>query len=169
MIRGGDGMESMVPNSRFLDGNMTNWTYTSPRARQAIDIRVAYGSPLRTVNDILNGLLARHGLVLKKPAPQVYMAGYDDSGIKFTLNYWMEMTEQVDSARVKSDLLHMIDGAFGDAGITIPFSQKDIRPSPTITRCRSSSRPGRKRCRLRFVSRANARRAGITVLPAEAH
>jgi small-conductance mechanosensitive channel len=129
MIRGGDGMESMVPNSRFLDGNMTNWTYTSPRARQAIDIRVAYGSPLRTVNDILNGLLARHGLVLKKPAPQVYMAGYDDSGIKFTLNYWMEMTEQVDSARVKSDLLHMIDGAFGDAGIAIPYTQKDTRLS----------------------------------------
>ena len=129
MIRGGDGMESMVPNSRFLDGNMTNWTYTSPRARQAIDIRVAYGSPLRTVNDILNGLLARHGLVLKKPAPQVYMAGYDDSGIKFTLNYWMEMTEQVDSARVKSDLLHMIDGAFGDAGITIAYSNKDTRLS----------------------------------------
>ena len=57
------------------------------------------------------------------------MAGYDDSGIKFTLHYWMEMTEQVDSARVKSDLLHMIDGAFGDAGIAIPYTQKDTRLS----------------------------------------
>ena len=129
MIRGGDGMESMVPNSRFLDGNMTNWTYTSPRARQAIDIRVAYGSPLRTVNDILNDLLARHGLVLKKPAPQVYMVGYEDSGIKFTLNYWIELTEQIDSARVKSDLLNMIDGAFSDARITIPNAQNEPRPS----------------------------------------
>ena len=114
-IRGGDGMESIVPNSRFLEGNTTNWTYSNPTARQTIEIRVAYGSPLRTVNDILNGVLARHGLVLKKPAPQVYLAGYEDSGIKFTLNYWIEMTEQVDSSRIKSDLLHMIDGAFGDA------------------------------------------------------
>jgi len=128
-IRGGDGMESMVPNSRFLEGNMTNWTYTSPKARQAIDIRVAYGSPLRTVNDILNGVVDRHGLVLKKPAPQVYLAGYDDIGIRFTLNYWIEMTEQVDSSRVKSDLLHMIDGAFGDARITIAYSNKDTRLS----------------------------------------
>ena len=96
---------------------------------------MAYGSPLRTVNDILNGLLARHGLVLKKPAPQVYMAGYDDSGIKFTLNYWMEMTEQVDSARVKSDLLHMIDGAFGDAGITDSFHRRTSDRAP-MTRCR---------------------------------
>jgi potassium efflux system protein len=128
-IRGGDGMESIVPNSRFVEGNMTNWTYTSPTARQAIDIRVAYGSPLRTVNDILNGLVERHGLVLKKPAPHVYLASYEDSGIKFTLNYWVEMKEQVDSARIRSDLLHMIDGAFGDARIALPYSQKDTRLS----------------------------------------
>ena len=108
---------------------MTNWTYSNPTARQTIEIRVAYGSPLRTVNDILNGVLARHGLILKKPAPQVYLASYEDSGIKFTLNYWIEMTEQVDSSRIKSDLLHMIDGAFGDARIAIPYSQKDTRLS----------------------------------------
>ena len=128
-IRGGDGMESIVPNSRFVEGNTTNWTYSNPTARQTIEIRVAYGSQLRTVNDILNGVLARHGLILKKPAPQVYLAGYEDSGIKFTLNYWIELTEQVDSARIKSDLLHMIDGAFGDARIAIPYSQKDTRLS----------------------------------------
>jgi potassium efflux system protein len=128
-IRGGDGMESIVPNSRFLEGNTTNWTYSNLTARQTIEIRVAYGSPLRTVNDILNSVLARHGLILKKPAPQVYLAGYEDSGIKFTLNYWIELTEQVDSARVKSDLLNMIDGGFSDARISIPYSQKDTRLS----------------------------------------
>jgi potassium-dependent mechanosensitive channel len=125
-IRGGDGMESIVPNSRFLEGNMMNWTYSNPTARQTIEVRVAYGSPLRTVNDILSGVLARHGLVLKKPAPQVYLAGYEDSGIKFTLNYWVEMTEQVDSSRIKSDLLHMIEGALGDARIAISYSQKTL-------------------------------------------
>lgn len=128
-IRGSDGMESIVPNSRFLEGNTTNWTYSNPTARQTIEIRVAYGSPLRTVNDILNGVVARHGLVLKKPTSQVYLAGYEDSGIKFTLNYWIELTEQVDSSRIKSDLLHMIDGALGDARIAIPYSQKDTRLS----------------------------------------
>jgi potassium efflux system protein len=128
-IRGGDGMESIVPNSRFLEGNMTNWTYSNPTAKQTIEVRVAYGSQLRTVNDILNGVLARYGLILKKPAPQVYLAGYEDSGIKFTLNYWIELTEQVDSSRIKGDLLHMIDGVFADARIAIPYSQKDTRLS----------------------------------------
>ena len=70
-IRSADGTESMVPNSRFLDGNMTNWTYSSPSTRQSIALGVADGSSLRRVNEILNDVVTRHGLVLQDPAPQV--------------------------------------------------------------------------------------------------
>jgi potassium efflux system protein len=126
-ITSGDGMESMIPNSRFLEGTMTNWTYTTSTARQSVTVGVAYGSPLRRVNEILNEVLERHGLVLKSPPPQVYLEGYGDSAINFVLTYWVEMTEQVDARRVKSDLLHMIDRAFEDAGISIPFPQRDVR------------------------------------------
>ena len=128
-IRSGDGTESMVPNSRFLEGNMTNWTYSSPTTRQSIALGVAYGSPLRRVSEILNDVLTRHGLVLKVPAPQVYLEGYGDSSINFSLNYWIEMTEQTDSRRLRSDLLHMIDGAFEEAGIQIPYPQREVRLS----------------------------------------
>ena len=126
-ISSGDGMESMIPNSRFLEGTMTNWTYTTSTARQSATIGVAYGSPLRRVNEILNEVLQRHGLVLKNPSPQVYLEGYGDSAINFALTYWVEMTAEVDGRRVKSDLLHMIDRAFEDAGISIPFPQRDVR------------------------------------------
>jgi small-conductance mechanosensitive channel len=128
-IRSGDGTESMVPNSRFLEGNMTNWTYSSPTHRQTITLGVAYGSPLRRVSEILSDVLTRHGLVLKVPAPQVYLDAYGDSSINFALNYWIEMTEQMDPRRVKSDLLHMIDRAFEEADIRIPYSQREVRVS----------------------------------------
>jgi small-conductance mechanosensitive channel len=131
-IRSGDGTESMVPNSRFLEGNMTNWTYSNPTHRQTITLGVAYGSPLRRVNEILNDVLARHGLVLKVPPPQVYLEGYGDSSISFALNYWVEMTEQTDVRRVKSDLLHMIDRAFEEAAIQIPFPQREVRLSTAV-------------------------------------
>jgi small-conductance mechanosensitive channel len=128
-IRSGDGTESMVPNSRFLEGNMTNWTYSNPSHRQTITLGVAYGSPLRKVHEILSDVLARHGLVLKVPPPQVYLEDYGDSAIQFALNYWVEMTEQTDIRRIKSDLLHMIDRAFEEAGIQIPFPQREVRLS----------------------------------------
>jgi small-conductance mechanosensitive channel len=126
-IRSADGIESMIPNSRFLEGNMTNWTYSSAQARQTIQVGVAYGSSLRKVAEILGDVLQRHGLVLKDPAPQVYLDGFGASSIDYSLTYWVEMTEQGDSRRVKSDLLHMIDRAFEEAGITIPFPQREVR------------------------------------------
>jgi small-conductance mechanosensitive channel len=128
-ISSGDGMESMVPNSRFVEGNMTNWTYSTTTSRQSIAVGVAYGSPLRRVNEILNDVLQRHGVVLKAPAPQVYLEGYGDSAIDFALTYWVEISELVDARRVRSDLLHMIDRAFEEAGISIPFPQRDVRLS----------------------------------------
>jgi len=131
-IRGGDGTESMVPNSRFLEGNMTNWTYSNQTHRQTIALGVAYGSPLRRVGEILSDVLTRHGQVLKVPPPQVYLDAYGDSSINFALNYWVEMTEETDSRRIKSDLLHMIDRAFEEAGIQIPYLQREVRPSTAV-------------------------------------
>lgn len=126
-IRGFEGIESLIPNSRFLEGNMTNWTYSNSQARQSVSIGVAYGSPLRDVAEILTNALARHGLVLKEPAPQVYLEAFGDSSVDFTLNYWVEFSEHGDPRRVRSDLLHMIDHAFAEAGIVIPFPQRDVR------------------------------------------
>jgi small-conductance mechanosensitive channel len=128
-IRGADGIESMIPNSRFLEGNMTNWTYSSPTARQTIAVGVAYGSPLRKVFELLVGVLGRHGLVLKIPEPQVYLEEYADNSVNFSLTYWVEMAETGDTRRVKSDLLLMIDAAFTEAGISIPFPQRDVHLS----------------------------------------
>ena len=41
------------------------------------------------------------------------------------------MTESGDTRRVKSDLLLMIDAAFSEAGIEIPFPQRDVHLSTT--------------------------------------
>jgi small-conductance mechanosensitive channel len=128
-IRGADGIESMIPNSRFLEGNMTNWTYSSSTARQTIAVGVAYGSPLRKVFELLVSVLERHGLVLKSPEPQVYLEEYADNSVNFSLTYWVEMAETGDTRRVKSDLLLMIDAAFTEAGISIPFPQRDVHLS----------------------------------------
>ena len=122
----GDGIESMIPNSAFLEGKLTNWTYTSPQTRQTIVVGVAYGTPLRQAADVLAGVLARHGLVRKDPLPQVYLDEYADSAIRFALTYWVDMTPENDARRVKSDLLHMIDTAFAEAGIRMPFPQLDV-------------------------------------------
>ena len=121
-----DGIETLIPNSAFVENKLTNWTYSSPQTRHTVTIGVAYGTPLRQAADAMQGVLERHGLVLKNPPPQVYLEEYGDSAITFALTYWVDMTAGNDTRRVKSDILHMIDRAFADAGIGMPFPQRDV-------------------------------------------
>lgn len=146
-IRSVEGIESMIPNSRFIEGNVTNWTYSNAQTRRTVSIGVAYGSPLRKVAEILAGVLDAQEHVLKDPAPQVYLEEFADSAITFSLTYWVEMTAEVDSRRTKSDLLHSIDRAFEEAGISIPFPQRDVhlsseRPVPVAIVDRPSGGAG---------------------------
>lgn len=126
-ILGGDGIETMIPNSAFVEGKLTNWTYSSPEGRSTIRVGVAYGSSLRKVGEVLEDVIARHGLVRKTPAPQVYLDEYGDSAIWFAVAYWVDMTPDNDTRRIRSDLLHMIERAFTEAGISMPLPQRDIR------------------------------------------
>jgi small-conductance mechanosensitive channel len=130
-ILGGDGIETMIPNSAFVEGKLTNWTYTSPEGRSTIRVGVAYGSPLRKVGEVLEDVVARHGLVRTQPAPQVYLDEYGDSAIWFAVAYWVDMTPDNDTRRIRSDLLHMIERAFTEAGISMPLPQRDIRVAST--------------------------------------
>jgi small-conductance mechanosensitive channel len=125
-IMSGDGIESLIPNSAFVEGKLTNWTYSNSTSRQTIRVGVAYGSPLRKAGDALADAAARHGVVLKEPAPQVYLEEYGDSAVYFALTYWVDMSPSNDARRVKSDLLHMIDRAFAEAGIKMPFPQREL-------------------------------------------
>ena len=82
-------------------------------------------------DDIPLGALTRHGLVLKDPPPQVYLDEYRGSAIGFVLTYWIAITPENASRRVKSDLLHMIDRKFAEAGIRMPFPQRDVHLDAT--------------------------------------
>ncbi len=126
-ILGGDGIETMIPNSAFVEGKLTNWTYSSPEGRSTIRVGVAYGTSLRKAGDVLEDVVGRHGLVRKTPPPQVYLDEYGDSAIWFAVAYWVDMTPDNDTRRIRSDLLHMIERAFAEAGISMPLPQRDIR------------------------------------------
>ena len=125
-ITNSDGVETMIPNSAFVENKLINWTHTTPLARQTIALGVAYGSPLRRVGDILLAVLRKHGQVLKSPEPEVFVEDFAASAITFRLTYWLDFSPGSQGSRVKSDILQMIDSAFADAGISLPFPQQDV-------------------------------------------
>lgn len=59
-------------------------------------------------------------------APQVFLDESTDNAVIFALTYCVDMLPTSYSRRVRSDLRHVIDRAFADAGIRMPFPQRDV-------------------------------------------
>jgi small-conductance mechanosensitive channel len=125
-VRGFDGIEALVPNSLFLESQVVNWTYSSTRVRREIRVGIAYGSPIRQAAEIVCGCAEDHGLVLKDPKPEVFFEDFADSALLLTLVFWVEMSPGFSARRVDSDLRFAIEKRLGDAGIAIPFPQRDV-------------------------------------------
>ncbi|MEP6823064.1 MAG: mechanosensitive ion channel protein MscS, partial [Chthoniobacterales bacterium] len=104
---------------------VTNWTYGDPRVRFRIPIGVAYGSDLEKVREALIAAGRETEHTLEDPAPSVFLERFGDSSIDFELVVWSsEMSNR--PRRYKSDLYFAIARKLKEAGIEIPFPQRDI-------------------------------------------
>ena len=125
-VLGFDGVEAIIPNSNLLENKVTNWTHTDNRVRRVVKVGVAYGSPVRQVAELLLDCMQRHGQVLKNPEPRVLFDDFGDSALVFAMYFWLEMRPGVNSSVVMSDLRFMVHKALEEAGIAIPFPQRDL-------------------------------------------
>src|SRR3954454_6350184 len=71
-----DNIAMIVPNSKFIDSPVTNWTYGDPRVRFRVSIGVAYGSDLNKVQEALIAAGRTNVHVLDDPAPSVFLTKF---------------------------------------------------------------------------------------------
>jgi len=126
VIRSPDDVETMIPNSAFLENRVTNWTLSNPRMRRLVRVGVAYGSSPQMVMEVLTESAGRHGLVCKSPAPFATFEDFGDSALVFCLYYWIEVGGSASPIVVASDLRLMIEKRFHELGIIVPFPQRDV-------------------------------------------
>jgi len=120
-----DNITMIVPNTKFIDSPVTNWTYGDPRVRFRIPIGVAYGSDVRKVREALIAAGRSNSHVLEDPAPSVFLKQFGESSIDFELVVWSsEMSHR--PSRFKSDLNFAIEEKLRESGIAIPFPQRDL-------------------------------------------
>jgi small-conductance mechanosensitive channel len=126
IIRSADDVETVIPNSLFLENRVTNWTLSSSKMRRTMRVGVAYGTEPRTVMDILTESAGRHGRICKDPAPFAVFEDFGDSALLFSLYFWLELGTGNNPIVVTSDLRLMIEKRFSEAGIGVPFPQRDM-------------------------------------------
>ena len=125
VIRTNDNISMIVPNTKFIDSPVTNWTYGDPRVRFRIPVGVAYGSDIAKVREALLAAGGENPNTLKDPAPSVFLKKFGDNSIDFELVVWSsEMSAR--PSRYRSDLNFAIDHKFREAGIELPFPQRDL-------------------------------------------
>ncbi len=126
IIRSVDGVDTLIPNSTFVEQNVTNWVLENPVVRFKIAVGVAYGSDVREVARLLIECTERHGLVLKEPAPDVLFEDFGPDALNFGLYYWVAIGPKVSGAKVASDLRFIVEKSMNEHGIVIAFPQRDV-------------------------------------------
>lgn len=122
-----DHADVIVPNSELISNQVTNWVLTSQNGRAVIPIGVAYGTDTEKVRDILLAIAKENEHVAKTtyvPEPKVLFRSFGDSALNFELRVFLH---QIDTRlSVVSEINFAIDKAFREAGIEIPFPQRDV-------------------------------------------
>ena len=125
-VRTGENIHILVPNSSFLEKNITNWTLSDRKIRTHITVGVVYGSPVRDVERLLIRSAAENPQVLKSPEPFVIFRDFGDSALIFEVYFWISIRRVIERRLIESRIRFRIDELFREAGITIAFPQLDV-------------------------------------------
>lgn len=118
-IRDAKGTETLIPNSSFLERALTNWTYSSRVGRFSLRVGAPYGTAAQQITDLLSALALQHPKVMKEPAPQVFLDEFGAQARIFTVNYWHEISSDVDPNGIASDLRFAIEQKFAESGMKV--------------------------------------------------
>ncbi|MCT7979511.1 mechanosensitive ion channel family protein [Laspinema olomoucense] len=114
----------IVPNSRFLETEVINWSHRNPVSRLHLPVGVAYTSDVRQVENALLDAAKGHPDVLLVPPPRVLFKGFGSNSLDFELLIWI--SEPTQQFVIKSDLYFRIFSLLHHIGVEIPYAQRDL-------------------------------------------
>ena len=123
-----DSVDVLVPNSEFINGRVTNWTFNEPNRRVRVAFGVGYGSDKNLVREA--GLAAAEsvqGLIMDEAhAPQVRLKAFGESSLDFELLVWVGPELITRPGGTAARLLWALEDELTRRGIEIPNPQRDI-------------------------------------------
>src|SRR5260370_25076987 len=125
VVRDRDGVEMLVPNQQLTQNSVINWSYTDPRIRLKLPIRVTYRDDPELAREILLTACKGEPRAVSDPAPVSRLMHFSDSGIELELRFWIS-DPQEGVNNVRSEVNRAIWRLFKEHQITIPMAQREI-------------------------------------------
>lgn len=124
-----DDVEVTIPNAVMGNAKIINES-GGPVAqfRVRVEIGVAYGSDLDVVERELLAAAADSQFSCEDPAPRARLTQFGASSVDYVLLYWVQ--NPADRGQSRHEVNRAIYKRFHDAGVHIPFPQRDVHIVP---------------------------------------
>ncbi len=117
-----DNRRIAIPNAKILADTIVNFSHNTTRRLDMV-FGISYDSDLREARRIFQALIAADERILADPEPVIAVGALADSSVNFFVRPWVK-TEDV--WPVMFDFTEKVKLAFDEAGIIIPFPQRDV-------------------------------------------
>jgi small-conductance mechanosensitive channel len=126
VVRGGDGVESIVPNEKLITESVSHHTYSDPKVSVVISLTVAYESDIEKACQLLAEAAKRQARVVTEPPVAARVKGLTERGVELEATVWIADPAMGD-ADLRSELLKDVIRTFRTQGIEIAYARRDIR------------------------------------------
>ncbi|MDH3686501.1 MAG: mechanosensitive ion channel [Myxococcales bacterium] len=123
-VRTFQGAEVIVPNGNLISAEVVNWTLSDRHRRVELPVGVAYGNRPARVIEVLEPVFEGEPRILREPAPVILFRGFGDSSLDFEVRFWARDADTY--LQLTSDVATAIYDLLNEAGIEIPFPQRDL-------------------------------------------
>jgi small conductance mechanosensitive channel len=122
LLKTPDNKTVIIPNAKLTADNIINYTVKGTR-RMDMVVGIGYDSDIDKAREILEDLVANDDRVLKDPAHKIAVVELAESSVNFVVRPWVNFSDYWD---VWFDLTEKVKKRFDEAGISIPFPQRDV-------------------------------------------
>jgi len=114
----------IIPNSKLITNEVTNYALPNLQIKVRIPFGVAYGSEISKVKKIAMGVAEKSNVVLDDPQPDIYFMEFGDSSLNFMLIVWVDNFR--DKFRVTDEMNSKLYDEFNKARVEIPFPCRTV-------------------------------------------
>lgn len=122
ILRTPDNRIITVPNALIYADSITNFSAEDKR-RIDLVIGIGYDDDIARAKALSQGVLGQDNRILDEPAPVMLLVELGESSVDIAVRPWVKSS---DYSQVRSDLLEHIKRALENAGLSIPYPQRDL-------------------------------------------